>query len=289
MVKRKRIWLLKQTLMPSSSYWKCFIFLFLLDVCQGSATEYQPWLGNFYEFELRSDAMYQGYAWLSSGSHLKKYLSNDVFLDFSLSIARPDPDVSLEFEIIEARTRRQRGDIDQLKLTGRYVWQDDIAGDPMSLITGISYIQAFSSSLKDVSSFHHGLYNAEFFLSLGKEWAEGNLWNSRWWSVFAIGIAERGTPWLRFRLDYDKRWGEQHETKLFLHSLWGLGRHPLRFYHFYGYGSIQHQSIDLGLRYTYLLEFYGSASLEYSYRVYAYNFPAYTHHVIAQLLYTFGL
>ncbi len=275
--------------MSRSNCCKFFIFLFLLNVYRVGATEYQPWLGNFYEFELRSSVMYQGYTHLSSGSHLKKYSSNDVFLNLSLSVARPDPDGSLEFEITEARTRRQKGEIDQLKLTGRYLWQDDVAGDPISLITGISYIQAFSSSLKDVSSFHHGLYNAEFFLSLGQEKAEGILWDSRWWSVFAIGMAEQGSPWFRFRLDYDKRWEEKHETKLFLHSLWGLGRHPLRLNHFHGYGPIQHQSIDLGWRYTYLLEFYGSVSLEYSYRVYARNFPAYTHRVIAQLLYTFGL
>lgn len=272
-----------------SIYCKFLIFLFVLGMCQGNATEYEPWLGNFYEFELRSSGVYQGYAEISSGSHLKKYSSSDIFLNLSLSIARPDPDGSLEFEITEARTRRQRGDIDQLQLTGRYLWQDDVAGDLVSLITGISYIQAFSSSLKDVSSFHHGLYNAEFFISLGQEKAEGTLWDARWWSLFAIGMAEQGSPWLRFRLNYDKRWYEKHETNLFLHSLWGLGRHALHLHHFYGYGPIQHQSIDLGLRYTYLFKFYGSASLEYSYRVYAYNFPAYTHHVVAQVLYTFGL
>ena len=272
--------------MPS---WKVFIALFLLSLYQGYATEYQPWLGNFYEFELRTSGQYQGYTWLSSDSHLKKYYSNDVFLNVSLSNARPDPAIGTEVEITQARTRRQRGDIDQLKVTGRYVWQDDVAGDPLSLMTGLSYTQAFYYSLRDVSSFHHGFSNIELFISLGKENPDESVWASRWWGMLAIGVAERGSPWFRLHLNYEKRWREKHEVKTFLSSLWGLGHKRLHPHHFHGYGSIQHQSIDLGLRYTYLLELYGSASLEYSYRIYARNFPAFTHQVLAQLLYTFGL
>jgi len=269
--------------------WRLFFLLFQLYMCRATATEYQPWLGNLYEFELRSSLIYQGYHRLSSGSHLKAYSSNDVFLNVSLCNSRPDPAIGLEIEAREARTRKQGGDIDQLKITGRYVWQDDVAGDPLSLTTGLSYIQAFHNSLKDVSSFHHGFYNTELFVSIGKEKPDETLWSTRWWSLFAVGIAERGSPWIRFHLNYEKRWWENHEMKVFLHSLWGLGERHLRLLHFDGYGAIQHQSIDVGLRYSYLLEFYGSASLEYSYRIYARNFPVYTHHVLARLLYTFGL
>lgn len=270
-------------------YWKFFIAFFLLNASQGNATEYQPWLGNFYEFELRSSLMYQGYTWLSSGAHLKKYSSHDAFLNISLSNALPNPTIGAEIELTEARTRRQRGDIDQLKVTGRYVWQDDIAGDPFSLTTGLSYNQAFCYSLRDVSSFHHGFSDVEIFASLGKENPEESVWNSRWWSLLAVGVAERGSAWIRFHLDYEKRCYEKHEVKAFLHSLWGLGHKSLRIDHFHGYGSIQHQSIDFGFRYTYLLQFYGSMSLEYSYRIYARNFPSDTHQILAQLLYTFGL
>lgn len=253
------------------------------------ATEYQPWLGNYYEFELLSNLKYQGSGWLASGSHLKKYTANNVFLNLSLSNAIPDPSCGIEFEVTEARTRIQHGEIDHLKLTGRYLWQDDVAGDPMSLITGVSYIQAFKKSLKDVNSFHHGLYNTEFFVSFGKENPDEWLWGSRWWGIFALGIAEQGSPWLRFNLDYDKRLFEKHEMSLFVHSLWGFGHKRLQLHNFQGYGPIKHQSIDLGMRYTYLLEYYGSASVEYSYRVYAHNFPSYVHCVLAQILYTFGL
>lgn len=268
-----------------------FLFLFCLIFSNGIATEYQPWLGNFYEFELRSSLKYQSYKRLSSGSHTKKYLSNDFFLNLSLSNALPDPAVSGEIEFTQANTKKQKGDLDQIKVTGRYVWSDDVAGDPVSLILGLSYIQAFQRSLRDVSSFHHGLFNAEFFVSVGKEntWGMETLWNSRWWLLGSIGIAERGSPWFRFDLNYEKRLCENHELSAFVRSLWGLGSKRLDLQHFHGYGPIQHQSVDLGLRYTYLIQYYGNASLEYQYRIYGKNYPIFTHQVLAQILYTFGL
>jgi hypothetical protein len=267
--------------------WKFFAIIFLLGICQIRATDYQPWLGNIYEFELRGSLLYQGYAWLSSGPHLKKYSSNDVFLNASLSNAIPD--FGLEIEATQARTRRQKGDLDQLKITGRYVWQDDVAGDPLSLTTGLSFIYATPYSLRDVSSFHHGRAEGEVFLSIGKESPLETMWGSRWWNVLGIGLADRGSPWVRFNLTYEKRLWDQHEIRLFLYSLWGFGHKKLHLNSFHGYGPIQHQSIDVGVRYTYLLEFFGSACVEYSFRVYGRNFPVYAHRILAQFLYTFGL
>lgn len=269
--------------------WKCLTSLILFNFSLVIATDYQPWFGNFYEFELRSDFNFQGYAWVASGENLKKYSSNDLFLNLSLSNSIPDPSVGLELEITDAKTRKQYGEIDQLKLTSRYLFQDDIAGDPLGIMVGLSYIQAFKNSLRDVSSFHHGLYNTELFISLGKENPDECLWGTRWWGVFAVGVAEQGSPWLRIRLDYDKRWFEKHEFGLFADGLCGLGGKKLQLKGFSGYGPIKHQSIDVGFHYTYLLEYYGNVSLEYSYRIYAENFPSYAHRVIAQVFYTFGL
>lgn len=265
-----------------------FVIIAFMGISRAQATETKPWLGNVFEFEFRPSIIYQGYTHLSTGSHEERYTSNDLFLNASLSNALPS--FGLELEVLGAWTHRQRGDVDQVKMTGRYVWQDDIAGDPVSLVTGLSFIQAFRRSLKDVSSFHHGLSEAELFLSIGKEYPQDSDWISRWWGMLAIGAAaDRGSPWFRFDLAYEKSYCEKHELRLLAHSLWGTGHQRLRLHHFDGYGPVQHQSIDLGIRYTYLLDFFGSASLEYSYRIHARNFPAYAHQVMAQVLYTFGL
>lgn len=260
----------------------------LFGAMQGESTEYRPWFGNIYEFEFRTSFIYQSYSKISSGSSLENHSSDDLFLHASLSSAITD--LSFEGEIVEARTRHQKGDIDQLKITGRYVWENDLAGDPWSLTTGMSYTQAFQRSLNDISSFHHGLYEGEAFLSMGKEFFFETGWNHRWWSVVGVGIAERGSPWIRFYVVYEKCLQQnRQELQLLLHSLWGLGHKKLHFHDFSGYGPIRHQSVDLGLRYIYLLDYFGSASLEYAYRVHAENFPAYAHYVIIKFLYTFGL
>jgi hypothetical protein len=166
---------------------------------------------------------------------------------------------------------------------------DDVAGDPFSLGTGLSYSQAFEHSRKDVSSFHHGLYNAELFVSIGKETPEDLFWSSHWWGVAAFGMAEQGSPWIRLNVDYEKRWRQFHEIGAFVHTLWGLGSRSLHIEDFRGYGSVNHQSIDCGLRYRYLIEYFGSASIDYSFRIYGKNFPVYSHQICAQLIYTFGL
>lgn len=266
---------------------KAGVLFFLLSFTQGAATEYQPWLGNSYEFEFRTSLIYESYSKLAVDSHLKPYSSDNVFLNASLSNATPD--FGVELEAVEVSTRQQKGKMDQLKLTGRYSWLDDLAGDSWSLIPGFSYRQAFKNSLKDISCFHHGLYEGEVFLSFGKEKSLDTYWHSRWWSLIGIGMAERGSLWLRFQLVYERCWWDKHRMRLFLHSLWGGGNKKLSIHHFNGYGSIRHRSVDLGLRYTYSLDYFGTASLEYSYRIYAQNFPIYTHHLLAQLLYTFGL
>lgn len=59
--------------------------------------------------------------------------------------------------------------------------------------------------------------------------------------------------------------------------------------HFKGYGSIQHNSVNLGFRYTHLLEYFGSLSFEYKGRVYARNFPVYANIFLVELRYDFGL
>src|SRR5262249_54470415 len=130
------------------------------------------------------------------------------------------------------------------------------------------------------SSFHHGLYNSEFFLSIGKELPDDLLWGSRLWGVAGVGVAEKGSAWLRFRLEYEKRLRERHALRGFVHSLCGLGGKRLHKNGFQGYGPVAHRSIDLGLRYMYFIDYYGSASLQYSYRIYASNFPSRAHQVL---------
>lgn len=250
---------------------------------QLDAVDYKPWVGEMLEFEWRNEFFYQTYPSVSIGSHHKKHSSDDLFLTTSLSSSFME--FGVELEATQASTHRQRGGIDHLRGTVRYVWLDDVAGDPISLTSGVSFIQSFVPSLQDISSFHHGRSETELFVSLGKETPCGEVWLRRWWGVIGAGLAERGSPWLRFNLGYDFRSDNHQEWRLFCHTLWGLGERKLNVHHFSGYGSIQHQSVDLGLRYTFLIDFFGSISFQYSHRIYARNFPAQTSLFMLEWLY----
>jgi hypothetical protein len=264
------------------SFWKRFVgacFLFLST--QLTATEYLPWVGPTLEFEWRDHLRYQHY-------RFKKRTSDDLFLNISLSNAYQD--LGVELEITAANTNRQPGHLDQLKITGRKVLLDDILEDPVSLTAGCSLIQAFRSSLCDRSSFHHGYNEAELFVSTGKELTFSENWESRLWGIAGLGVAiDRGSPWIHLEGAYEQRWHEKHECRIGLYSLYGLGHQKLRLHHFHGYGPVKHRSVDIQLRYTYLIDFFGNASIEFSQRLYAHHFPAYARSVTLQLMYSFGL
>ncbi|MBA2367618.1 MAG: hypothetical protein H0V82_01165 [Candidatus Protochlamydia sp.] len=253
-----------------------------------NSVEYEPWIGSYFEFEWRTVLRFQKFDHLACPNSLCKYRSNDLFLSTSLSVA-VKPQFSLELEAVAASTRRQSGGIDHIRINGRYVWLDDIAGDPLTLTFGGGFIQGFNRSFKDKSSFHHGHSEVELFLSAGKECTKGMRWISRGWGMLGIGCAEKGSPWIRFNASLANQIKKNQEIEVFARTLWGLGHKDLDPSSFNGYGSIQHQSVDIGITYRYWIEFFGSISLEYAKRVHVRNFPAEAHQLRLTLLYTFGL
>ncbi len=265
-----------------------YTYCFLLSIPIWSI-EFQPWVGNYLEFEWSNHLFYQTYSAVDSNSYLKQRSASDLFLTTNLGNSII-PEGSIAIEATMAHTRQQRFDLDNIRLAGRYMWLDDILGDYLSLTTGLILTHAFKSSLYDISSFHHGRTEAELFVSVGKEISSlTKTWCSRWWSTGGIGIAEQGSPWLRAQFIYEHQICDRHRWRVFGKTLWGLGHHRLCIQDFRGYGPVRHQSIDLGLGYTYLIKFFGSVSFEYSYRVYARNFPVQNHQFLLSLLYTFGL
>lgn len=263
----------------------CYLALFLFFNLAWT-TEYKPWFGDQLEYELRSNLIYQHYSSLTSGSRTHHYPSDDLFFNLSLANS-PYPEIDIEAEVMLAKTRHKSNFVDSVRLTGRYLWLDDVAGDPLSLTTGITLTNAFKGGLQDVSSFHHGLVEAEFHTAIGKEYSSCEVWDNRFWLVGAVGIADRGSPWMRGDFEYDLRVVPTGEIKGFVHTLWGFGGQNLHLHHFNGYGPINHQSADFGLKYTHLLEFFGHLSLEYTYRAYARNFPSRAQRVALELLYEF--
>lgn len=249
-------------------------------------TELMPWFSRDFEIQTRATYLYQHYDRINKSSHHSfSYHAHDHFLGLSAGISACD--LSAEVELQAANTRRERG-LECLRLTGRYLLSNDILDDCISSAVGFTLTEVSHCALRDPSVFHHGRIEGEFHLSFGKELSCLNFWSSRFWGVVGIGIADRGWPWLRADAVFEKNWCDQHQISLFVHTLWGLGHHDIsRCFH--GYGNIQHRSVDLGFKYTYLLECGMTASFAYSHRVYAVNFPAQANIFAVSILYPFGL
>ncbi len=248
------------------------------------ATDHLPWLGNYMQLEWRQNFAFETFPHYDSTAHIKHQGDRPLFFNTSLSL-RFKEFFSFEVEGVVANTRRQSGGVDHLKGTGRFLILNDIGGDPLSLVLGGSYIQAFIPSLHDPSSFHHGRSQGECFISIGKEKAVEADWLGRLWAFGGIGFAEKGFPWLRGQIAYESKFNEQLEWRLFINGLKGMGSKPLKLHDFQGYGAINHGSLDLGMRLTYQLPIYGNISFEYTRRLYTQNFPSQVDRFLLHFLY----
>lgn len=252
------------------------------------ATELRPWTDRDLEIQSRTTYLLQSFSDVSAPHGPTHYGSNDSFLTFSLPLSFVQ--YSIELEATAAATRRHSFNMDNVKLTGRYQWLNDVIGDPVSLITGLSISEVFRRGRHDIGIFHHGSFETEAHISIGKEVTCYQFWTSRWWSILGLGMGDVGFPWIRLDGGWEQNWWDLNKMQIFGHSLWGLGNRNLSLVrHFPGYGKIQHQSIEIGTRYSRLFECGLTVSLEYAYRIYSKNCPRNVNLFLVQLHYPFGI
>jgi hypothetical protein len=289
------------------------VLLFSPLIC--GATDLKPWFGNEYEAELRVRILYQNYNKIASSSHhdfehehprfehdlchlepahhtIKDRLKTNANDTFStVSAVYPFKRYSGEFEITGAHTRHQSARIDNFRITGRYQWlSDDTDEDPFSLVTSLTLTEPLSRALHDISSFHHGHLEGEVCISYGKKYGFpcSKDYVFRWWNVIGIGVAEEGSPWYRGDGACEYKYADVHIFRGFVHTLWGVGRKSLNPCCFKGYGPINHQSVDVGMRYGYIIDDLGTLSIQYARRVYARNFPENANLILFEFYCPFG-
>jgi hypothetical protein len=237
------------------------------------ALQTKPWLGNQYEFDFDAAFTYSRYRKVQNASRQLKSPSNDYNLFFNLGFTpRYDIDVRTEFEL--ADTPRQSFNWRSVALQARYQWLNDIAGDPISVTTGLNFRAVPGHSLRDVSCPYASYANYELTLSLGKEWSKGGDWIMRTYGYVTAGIANHGSPWTHQIFTWQFNWQDTHALFLFALGDFGFGhKQHVDVRHFNGWGKFQHQSIDLGVAYHYCFQIWGTLRVAYAYRVFAHNFP----------------
>lgn len=263
-----------------------------------------------YEIQPRVSCLYQTYDKIDGHKRhfgcLGGYVSHDRYhhhafdqfyeLGVAVPIYYPDLERSsafagdIQIETTLADTEHRSFGVDNLRVTARFQLMDDISGDSVSVIAGITGTQAFRQGLDDPGSFHHGLLEGEAHLSVGQEFAREQYWDWRWWSVLGVGQADVGYSWFRASFYCEKSFCLKHRVTALVNTLWGMGHDNFVLdRHFSGYGKIRHQSVDAGLRYGYWFDCGAELSAEYVRRVYAKNFPENANRYRVSLLYPFGL
>lgn len=264
-----------------------YLLLSIPVVC--AATDLKPWFGNQNEVEMRATLLYQNFDSLATTAHHRKHNENDEFL--TLSAAYPFKCYCGEFEVTTANTHHQNYRWDSFRVTGRYQLKSEAEGNPISAVAGITVCEAFSRALHDLSSFHHGHIECEATLSFGKKFGYPctNDYIFRWWNVLGYGFGDVGSGWVREDAAFEYKYNERHQFRGFVNTLWGTGNNRLNPHDFKGYGSIKHQSIDVGARYGYIMGCYGTLSIQYARRVYAHNFPKNANLVLLEYYLPFGV
>jgi hypothetical protein len=256
--------------------------IFLSITClveQGWTLYTKPWLGDVYEFQLDAAFTYDRYRKVQGASDQLKHPSNDKLYALDLGFTASDS-IDFQAELEFAATPRQSFGWRSFALQGRYLWLNDVEGDPCSIITALNVREVSGHSVRDVSSPYHYYFNAELNTSIGKEWSSDGLWTMRTYGLTAIGMANRGSPWLKGTGVFETNILDTHRFLFDVESYFGLGsKKHIDVDHFHGWARVHHQSIDLGVAYAYHMQIWGTVGLKYAYRIFAKSFPEHVYFV----------
>jgi len=245
---------------------------FLLNICitiSAFSLAKAPWFGDVYEFHLLNKYTYSRYSKVDGAIIQLDETSNDHLLHFNLSFA-PSLQWSLDSDLEFVQTPRQNFGFSSVAFQGRYLFKDDIIGDPFSLSLGGNFRVIASESLKDVSILYHSDVDFEFNLAFGKEFSKYDYWRFRFWFYGSVGAGNKGSPWVRGSMALESNINEKRKWSLFMNAMHGYGRsEQIDLYNFHGYGKIRQRNIDVGFRYGICLNVWGTFSFEYKRRVLA--------------------
>ncbi len=253
-----------------------------------SSFDEAPWFRDLYEFHLDSSFAYSRYRNVQGASVQLKEPSNDYLVAFDVGMS-PLSSVDAQIEVQFAQTPRQSLGLRSGAIFGRYLWLDDIAGDPVSLTSGLSLRGVSGGSIRDVSSPFHSYFNLELNSAVGKEWSRGSDWKMRTFGLLGLGTGNQGLPWLRVYGEFAYSW-IAHQLSCFTEGYFGFGTHDhVNVNNFHGWGKYRHESIDIGVKYSYTFEIWGTLSIAYDQRIFAKTFPAYWHGVLFSYSLPFSL
>ncbi|MCK4934388.1 MAG: hypothetical protein KAR79_02260 [Simkaniaceae bacterium] len=233
----------------------------------------KPWFHDLWQIYFTPSYAYSYYPSVAGGVKPSHYSSHNQLISYDLGVSfleKWDTQIEVEF----ARSSKLDWGARSGAMQVRYLVLDDVAGDFISLTVGGNLRWVPSRNLRDVSCPYHSHFNAELGVGLGKEIDRVFNWLYRVYGYMGVGIANHGAPWIKPLAAFEFNYRNRHRYKVFSEGYFGFGSlDRVNIRSFYGYGKVQHQSVDIGGTYEYLFKIWGSFSFDYSFRVYAHNYP----------------
>ncbi len=261
----------------------------LLSPLLGWSLECQPWFGDLYEFDLLATYAYSQFSSVQGARPPYHHFFQSNLLSLGLDFC-PNPDWSVDADFQCASTTSNSFYWQSVALQGRYLWLDDVIGDPISLTTGLSCRATSTTGLKDISCPSHGNADIELNFALGREFDSSRDWRFRCWAFGALGQANRGSPWVRGIVALESNVRDTHRFAFFVLGTNGYGRHThVHVNQFFGYGKIREKVIDVGLRYGLHFNSWGTLRLSYARRVLAKAAPENVNTWAISFLFPFSL
>ena len=239
-----------------------------------SAVQMKPWLGAVYEPQIRVAASYFQSPSLNGGNQNFNFKERASLQEVGGALTIT-PNLALEVALSTAYTDYRYFFFNCGEAAARYLWLDDVQGDPVSLVTGLALAFPSHDALHDPAIFHHSYCDTELYLSCGKELSRGAYWTWRFWALAGLGVGVRGYPWCHEVVAIEKGFCDRHEFSLKGEALQGLGHRDIEgIPPFAGYALLAHRSIDLSFAYTYRPSYGPRYTLELFGRAFAENGPA---------------
>lgn len=245
-------------------------FLGIVSVLKIDALEVQPWFSDVYEFHLFSG---YSFSWFRSVNGAVTPLKDTfydhlIFSDLEFSIS---PQWNLDANVELTQSSKRSFGFRSVAVQGRYLWFDDIIGDAVSLATGANIRYIFPQSVRDISCPYGANVDLEVNLAMGKEFSSySSDFRIRFWGYGALGVANRGAPWLKGIFAFETNSKDLHKWAFFLEGVQGFGsKNVVNINNFHGYAQIHRTSLDVGIRYGYAIGVLGTLRLEYRRRVIA--------------------
>jgi hypothetical protein len=252
--------------------------LFLLQLLFSSlySFEIEPWFPYPLELHFRPSYFISYYPSINGLVSPSSYhsLNQAASVNFGFTtLSQFDMQIEAEFIL---KTKMLNPTLMSTGIQGRYLFLDDVQGDPLSVALGVNMRYVPDHVRRDPFCPYHSLVNFEMNAGLGKEFDHLEFWVYRIYAVPAIGIANQGAMWVKALASFElSSRDNKHDGALTLDSYFGFGnKHFINLDQFSGYYNIWHQNIDLSAMYRYHFDIWGAISVSLGYRPYALDYPA---------------